>query len=58
MLIIIALLMNSASAYEMGDAPFCKMDNTGNLQCYYYTMSACKDATVYDENSSCTRKSK
>ena len=43
---IIVLLMNipQASAYESGNAPFCVMDNYGNLDCFYYDLGSCQQA--------------
>lgn len=44
--LILALLINltPASAYESGNAPFCVMDNYGNLECYYYDLGSCQRA--------------
>ncbi len=46
----------SANAYENVSAPFCVMDNYGNLECYYYSLSSCRDATKLRTDSACVKK--
>lgn len=47
-LIAVTLLISSqAQAYVVGDAPFCKVDDFGNAQCFYYTMSQCQFAIQF-----------
>ena len=55
-LIFSAILSLSANAYESGSAPFCLMDNYGNLQCYYYSLSSCRQAAENKDNSACVKK--
>lgn len=50
------LFSMSANAYESGNAPFCIMDDFGNLECYYYTLSSCRSAANYRLNSVCVKK--
>lgn len=50
---VAALSGGDAKAYEMGTAPFCAMNDRGDLECYYYTMSYCKDANKYREEWTC-----
>lgn len=45
------LIVVVALAYSFGTAPFCTVDNYGNMNCYYYSYSSCKSACDY--NSSC-----
>jgi len=51
---LMAILM-SGIGYKMGHAPFCAMDDYGNLQCYYHTLSSCRAAVVYDRTKVCVR---
>lgn len=44
MIVLLLFLSLSAHAYESGSAPFCVVDNIGNLECYYYTLDACRQA--------------
>lgn len=56
-LIFTILLSSSAQAYEVGTAPFCIMDDYGNTKCYYYTLSACRDALKYEiGTATCVKK--
>lgn len=55
-LIFSVLFGLSANAYESGSAPFCVMDNFGNLQCYYYSLSSCRDAARLNTDSACVKK--
>ncbi len=57
-LILFALLSVNANAYESGSAPFCKMDNFGNLQCYYYTLTQCEQAIMSFEMARCVFRGK
>lgn len=40
---LLVALVNAAKASEFGNAPFCTMDNYGNLQCHYYDFKTCRD---------------
>lgn len=57
MQLIIAILMmilgQQSYAYQSGNAPFCAMDDTGNKQCFYYSMSACQSAIQYSSGKYC-----
>ena len=55
-LIFSFLMSTTAHAYESGNAPFCKMDNYGNLQCYYYSLSDCRAAARNEPDSACIKK--
>jgi len=39
-------------AYTTGDAPFCLVDNFGNMTCFYYTLDACERAADHHIGSS------
>lgn len=43
-LILGLLLSPQVQADDLGDAPFCIMDDYGNRECIYYTISSCKEA--------------
>lgn len=41
----------------VGTAPFCIMDNYGNLECYYYDLGSCRSALKYKfGNSACVKR--
>jgi hypothetical protein len=44
-LVLVLMNLTPAHAWEMGNAPFCVMDNFGNLECYYYDLGSCQQAT-------------
>jgi hypothetical protein len=51
------LLSTSAYAWESGQAPFCVMDNYGNLECYYYDLQSCRVALKQKYGAaSCVKK--
>lgn len=58
MSLIASLLISfSAQAYEVGAAPFCVMDNYGNLECYYYDLQSCQRAAQQKFGAaSCVKK--
>lgn len=58
---IFALLMTTnAHAWESGTAPFCVMDNFGNLECYYYDLSSCRQAarakSQFGQEAACIKR--
>lgn len=56
MIALIMLMMSAnANAYELGTSQFCAMTNTGDLQCYYYTLSACMYAIRGRSDLTCVR---
>ncbi len=48
---ILSILLTTAQAYEVGNAPFCVMDDYGNTKCFYYTLSACREAVKLEVGS-------
>lgn len=59
--LIFAILMSTqAHAWESGTAPFCVMDNYGNLECYYYDLASCQQAarqkSQFGGAASCVKK--
>ncbi len=58
MSLILALIVSaSAHAYQVGNAPFCVMDNFGNTECYYYDLGSCQEAAKMKIGpAACVRK--
>jgi hypothetical protein len=45
---IACLLVSTVSfAFKSGNAPWCGVDQMGNMSCYYYTYDACTSNTYY-----------
>lgn len=50
MILLFSMLLSlNSMAYESGEAPFCAVDEYGNMNCFYYSLSACREAITKDQ---------